>query len=57
MADPKIFEDAPEADVLEQLSEVTEAEEETVERVPLEANEADVSEQRREVRLDEDEYR
>jgi hypothetical protein len=52
--------DAPEADVLEQRasSTVVEDHEEEESGVPIEANPADVDEQRREVTdLDEDEYR
>ncbi|GAA3199089.1 hypothetical protein [Actinocorallia longicatena] len=55
MPDP--LENAPEGDILEQRADVEEPESPTSGPVPLEADEADVTEQRREVRLDEDEYR
>lgn len=53
--------ETPEADALEQLADVTEAEAGTGPRwprqVPLDADPADVAEQQREVELDEDDYR
>ncbi|GAB3675307.1 hypothetical protein GCM10027589_45390 [Actinocorallia lasiicapitis] len=55
MPDP--LDEAPEGDILEQLSEVVGDPPEPSGPVPLEADEADVTEQRREIRLDEDEYR
>jgi hypothetical protein len=56
MSDPQIF-DAAEGDYLEQSTPLEEEPEAANESVPLEANEADVSEQTMEVGLDEDEYR
>jgi hypothetical protein len=56
MSDPRIF-DAAEGDYLEQSVPIGEEPETPEEPVPLEANEADVSEQAMEVGLDEEEYR
>jgi hypothetical protein len=53
--------DEPVADVLEQHQEVVpdedESDETELEELPLEADEADVAEQAREVRLSDDDYR
>jgi hypothetical protein len=56
MSDPRIF-DAAEGDYLEQSASIAEEPETPNGTVPLEANEADVSEQALEVGLDEEEYR
>ena len=55
MPDP--LTEAPESDVIEQLTDLEEQEPEESGPVPIEADEADVTEQRREIRADEDEYR
>jgi hypothetical protein len=56
MSDPRAF-DAPEGDYLEQSTSIDEEPETPGGPVPLEANEADVTEQEMEVGLDEEEYR
>ena len=56
MSDPRTF-DAAEGDYLEQSTSIDEEPERQDVPVPLEANEADVSEQAAEVGLDEEEYR
>jgi hypothetical protein len=54
MPDP--LTEAPESDVIEQLADLEQEPEESG-PVPIEADEADVTEQRRVIRSDEDEYR
>jgi len=56
MSDPQVFE-AAEGDFLDQSSPIEEEQETPDAPLPLEADEADVSEQAREVALDEEEYR
>ncbi len=49
--------EAPEADAAEQLQALTEHEDEPIGDLPIDANPADVTEQRRVVAFDEDDYR
>ncbi|MDX6738810.1 hypothetical protein [Actinocorallia sp. A-T 12471] len=57
MPEPKIFDATPEDEAVELQDEARQDEEELEEPVPMEADPADSYEQRREVGIDEDEYR
>ncbi|ROO83107.1 hypothetical protein EDD29_0598 [Actinocorallia herbida] len=57
MPDPQIFDATPEDEAVELQEDAREDELEQEEPVPMEADPADTHEQRKEVGIDEDEYR